>query len=183
MNKASLPLSLDPDTSIDVQALAEKDSGYHPLMSQVAGRAGRRGKQGLVLIQTAQPLHPLLGYVQRSDYRAMFNEQLADRRAFLYPPFARLVKLTLRHRSEQLLHQAAQVLAQHLKAAFGARLLGPEVPLISRIQDRHLINFLLKIERGKPVEKPKEQLKAGIAALQQQAAFRSVEVVADVDPM
>jgi primosomal protein N' (replication factor Y) len=153
------------------------------LMAQVAGRAGRRDKQGRVLIQTAQPRHHILSCVQRNDYREMYFAQIDDRKELCYPPFVRLIEITLKHRSEQTLLRAAQALSQRLKAVFGSRVLGPVAPLVNRVQNRYLINFMLKIEREKSTGKAKELLKAQCDVIRQVDEFRQVEIIPDVDLM
>ena len=155
----------------------------YQLMSQVAGRAGRRGKRGRVLIQTVQPRHEILQYVLHSDYQRMYAAQMNDRRDFLYPPFVRLIKIAMKHRDEETLFRAAQVAAQSLRSTFAQRVLGPEVPLINRVQNRYIINFMLKIEREKSTEKAKLLIKDIFAQLTRTPEFRQVDVVADVDPM
>jgi len=155
----------------------------YQLMSQVAGRAGRRGKRGRVLIQTVQPRHEILQYVLRGDYQSMYASQMNDRRDFLYPPFVRLIKIAMKHRDEKTLFRAAQAANQSLRSIFAQRVLGPEVPLINRVQNRYIINFMLKIERGKSTEKAKLLLKDIFAQLTRIAEFKQVDVVADVDPM
>jgi primosomal protein N' (replication factor Y) len=121
--------------------------------------------------------------VQHNDYQKMYLSQVADREELLYPPFVRLIEITLKHRSEQTLLRAAQALSLRLKAVFGNRVLGPVAPLINRIQNRYIINFKLKIERGKSVEKAKALLKAQFAEVLQVDEFRQLEIIPDVDPL
>ncbi|MDR0415006.1 MAG: primosomal protein N' [Prevotellaceae bacterium] len=155
----------------------------YQLMAQVAGRAGRRDKQGRVLIQTTQPRHHILSCVQRNDYGEMYRSQVADREELRYPPFVRLIEVTLKHRSEQTLFRAAQALSKLLKDSFGSRVLGPSVPLVNRVQNRYLICFLLKIEREKSTEKAKALLRAQCDLVRQVDEFRQVEIVPNVDMM
>jgi primosomal protein N' (replication factor Y) len=181
-NNVGLVGILNADALLSFPDFRAGERSYQ-LMAQVAGRAGRRGKQGRVLIQTAQPRHHILGCVQRNSYKEMYASQISDRQELLYPPFVRLIEVTLKHRSEQTLFRAAQALSQRLKSVFGSRVLGPAVPLVNRVQNRYLVTFMLKIERGKSTGKAKELLKAQCAVIQQADEFRYVEVVADVDPM
>jgi primosomal protein N' (replication factor Y) len=155
----------------------------YQLMSQVAGRAGRRGKRGRVLVQTIQPRHEILQHVLHGDYKSMYAAQMSDRREFLYPPFTRLIKITLKHRDEKTLFHAAQVANQSLRNIFAHRVLGPEIPLINRVQNRYIINFLLKVEREKSTEKAKMLIKDIFAQLTHIAEFKQVDIIADVDPM
>ena len=94
-------------------------------MTQVAGRAGRRDAAGEVVIQTTEPEHPVIRQVAAGDYEAMARTQLAERRAFAYPPYARLIRLTLRQRDRDLLYRASAALAVALRGRFGRRAMGP----------------------------------------------------------
>lgn len=123
------------------------------LMMQVGGRAGRRSEQGTVVIQTGQPSHPVLAQVCSGDYEAMARMQLAEPQSFLYPPYCRLISLTLRHRDRTLLWEAANRFGDSLRRVFGRRLLGPEAPPVDRIRGQYLVRFLLKIENR--VRRPK----------------------------
>lgn len=181
-DNVSLVGVLNADSMLSFPDFRAGERSYQ-LMAQVSGRAGRRGKQGRVLIQTLQPHHHILSCVQRNDYRQMYRAQLADRQEILYPPFVRLIEITLKHRSEQTLLRAAQALSLRLKAVFGSRVLGPVAPLINRIQNRYLICFTLKIERDKSVEKAKALLRAQLSEILQVEEFRQLEIIPDVDPM
>ncbi len=152
------------------------------LMMQVGGRAGRRQRQGTVVIQTAQSTHPIIEQVRRGDYEAMAASQLAERRTFLYPPYCRMIALTLRHRDKALLWRAAAVFGAECRTVFGARVLGPEAPPVDRVRGQFLVRFLLKIEKQRSFARAKTLLKEQIAQLRAQAEFRYVEVIPDVDP-
>ena len=152
------------------------------LMTQVAGRAGRRSEQGEVIIQTGEPDNPVIRQVVAGDYEAMARMQLAERERFFYPPYARLAALTLRHRDAALLRDAVQELAARLRGRFGRRLLGPLAPPVDRIRDEHLAGLLLKIEAGASFARARALLAAELAAFARERTFRSVTVVTDVDP-
>ncbi len=153
------------------------------LMMQVGGRAGRREQQGEVVIQTTQSGHPVIGQVARGDYEAMAVLQLSERQAFLYPPYGRLIALTLRHRDKELLWRAAAFFGQRTREVFGARLLGPEAPPVDRVRGQYLVRFLLKIEKQRPIARAKAMLLERIKELHAQSEFRYVEVLPDVDPL
>ncbi len=155
----------------------------YQLMMQVAGRAGRRDEAGVVVIQTAEPQHPLIGQVVRGDYEGMVREQLSERQQFFYPPYARLVSLTLRHRDVQLLRRAAAALAARLRGRFGRRLLGPMAPPVDRIRGEYLVGLLLKIEAGASFARARRILADELTAWSGgESEFRNVTVVVDVDP-
>lgn len=152
------------------------------LMMQVAGRAGRRAQGGQVVIQTAEPGHPVVRQVVEGDFETMARMQLSDREAFFYPPYARLTALTLRHRDPQLLRRGAAELAVRLRKRFGRRLLGPMAPPVDRIRGEYLAGLLLKIESGASSARAREILAAELQAFAQHPEFRSIAVVPNVDP-
>lgn len=152
------------------------------LLVQVAGRAGRRAEPGAVVIQTAEPGHPLLQQVVAGDYEAMALGQLAERESFFYPPYARLIALTLRHRDAVLLRDGALRLAARLRARFGRRLLGPMAPPVDRIRGEYLVGLLLKIESGASTARARELLREELAAFAADSATKSITVVVNVDP-
>jgi len=152
------------------------------MMMQVGGRAGRREEQGTVVIQTAQPEHPVVRQARDSDYDAMIRSQLAERRAFFYPPFCRLIAVLLRHRDHALLWKAAAAFGTEARTRFGRRLLGPEPPAVDRIRGQFRLQFLLKIEKQLPVAAVKKELSGLFDRLHAVPEFRPVDIVVDVDP-
>ncbi|MCM1150873.1 MAG: primosomal protein N' [Alistipes sp.] len=154
----------------------------YQLMTQVAGRAGRRAQGGEVVIQTSDPGHPVIRQVVEGDFEAMVRMQLADRQAFFYPPYARLTALTLRHRDPQLLRRGAASLAEALRKRFGRRLLGPMAPPVDRIRGEYLSGLLLKIESGASSARARELLAAELQRFAQHPEFRNIVVIPDVDP-
>lgn len=152
------------------------------LMTQVAGRAGRRAGGGTVVIQTAEPQHPVIRQVAAGDYEGMAREQLGERAQFFYPPYARLVSLTLRHRDPALLRGAAEALATGLRARFGRRVLGPLAPPVDRIRGEHLAGLLLKVEAGASFARARKLLAEHLASFAKTPEFKSVAVAVNVDP-
>ncbi|MBS1977660.1 MAG: primosomal protein N' [Bacteroidetes bacterium] len=155
------------------------------LMLQVSGRAGRREKKGKVVIQTSQPQHPLFGYVSTQRVTEFLNDQLDDRRTHSYPPFTRLIEITLRHMDRSLCYQAAQQLSAGIqKQVKGTTLLGPTEPMISKIRNEYVQSILLKIPRDQGrLSDIKGILQASAERLAQTKEFRNVRVVFDVDPV
>lgn len=153
------------------------------LMMQVAGRAGRRDEGGEVVIQTAEPGHPVIRQVVAGDYEAMARQQLAEREGFFYPPFARLTALTLRHRDPALLRRGVTELADRLRQRFGRRLLGPITPPVDRIRDEYLAGLLLKIENSASARRAREILREELARFAACRDYRSITLVVDVDPL
>ena len=152
------------------------------LMTQVAGRAGRRAVPGEVVIQTSDPEHPVLRQVAAGDYASMARQQLADRESFFYPPYARLVALTLRHRDPQRVRAAAQELAARLRERFGRRVLGPMAPPVDRVRGEWIAGLLLKIESGKSFARARELLGGELERFREIPEYKSVVVVVNVDP-
>lgn len=152
-------------------------------LSQVAGRAGRRQTQGMVILQTRQPELPLVGQIVAADYRAMYAQQLVEREQYLYPPFCRLVYVYLRHRHEAVVANASQWLAAYLRIGFREQLLGPEEPYVGRVQSLYIRKLLVKITPNIPLAKAKTFLHDGVAALKNEAVYRGVAVHFDVDPV
>lgn len=152
------------------------------LITQVAGRAGRRQTPGEVVIQTSQPEHPVIRQILNGDYEAMARGQLAERHAFFYPPYCRMIAITLRHRDKALLWRAASRLGELCRPVFGRRLLGPEAPPVDRIREEFLVGFTLKIERDQSFTRAKELLSDMLAKLTDEPDFKRLTVVCNVDP-
>lgn len=152
------------------------------LMTQVAGRAGRRDAAGEVVIQTSEPEHPVIRQVAAGDYEAMARTQLAERRAFAYPPYARLIRLTLRQRDRELLYRASAALAGALRGRFGRRAMGPVAPPVDRIREEYIVEFLLKIESGASASRAREVLREVLRHTLGVKEFRTVGCSCDVDP-
>lgn len=152
------------------------------LMTQVAGRSGRRSAEGEVVIQTSQPDHRVLEYVLTNDYEMMASVLLEERALFSYPPYSRLTQITMRHNDLDLLRRAANTLATKLRGIFGRRLQGPAAPPIDRVRGEHIITMMLKIEQGASNVKARQLLQQSVNDLKIDSQFKSVTVVCDVDP-
>lgn len=152
------------------------------LMEQVSGRAGRKEATGKVMIQTANPSHPVLQIVQQHDYKKMFTEEMEKRKQFSYPPFSRLIHLSFKHKLKEVVERAAYEFANALKNKYGQYIVGPAEPVIGRIRNQYLMELLLKLPRdGKTLNQCKKDLLEQIAILHQNKSYRSVTIVADVD--
>lgn len=153
------------------------------LMAQVAGRAGRKNGQGLVVLQTKSPDLPLIREVMDNDYLRMYREQMEEREMFRYPPFYRLVYVYLKHRKEDVLDQAADWMAQCLRKGLGERILGPDKPPVARIQTLYIKKIVVKVEQQASMSKVRAYLRNVQQALMEDRRFRSLTVYYDVDPM
>ncbi|MCX6231591.1 MAG: primosomal protein N' [Bacteroidetes bacterium] len=153
------------------------------LMAQVSGRAGRKGERGKVIIQTYKPQQEVIKNVINTDYLAMFNSQLHERKTFKYPPFYRLIKITLKHKDANLLNQAAADIAKELRLTFAKNVLGPEYPIVSRIKNMYLKDILIKIERESHLKTAKVQLNHIIEHFKKSDKNKQLRFIIDVDPM
>ena len=153
------------------------------LMSQVAGRAGRKGKQGKVIIQTYEPAHPVLQDVLHNDFRGLYDKQMVIRQQFGYPPFYRLILIRLKHQDYQKLNPAAAELAAMLRPIFKQDLLGPEYPMVSRVKNLYIKQMIVKFRRDYNTQKVKELIAEQIRLFQQNSDYKAVQVQVDVDPM
>ena len=153
------------------------------LMAQVSGRAGRKNKRGTVILQTTTTEHAIIGQVIRNDYQAMFATQCKERRLFRYPPFFRMIQIVIRHRDPNILNQASARIAADLRAVFGNRVLGPNIPAVSRIQNMYIKHILLKFEVDASAEKAKEILRQVTNQIISEPKFKALWVNLDVDPM
>ncbi len=152
------------------------------LMAQVAGRSGRKKTAGNVIIQAQDPLHPILDLVVKHDVDGMYARELEHRQAHGYPPFMRLVQLTLKHRYENRVSTTASALAMALRERLGDRVLGPEIPIVARVRDKHLRNLLIKLRRSAHNEE-KAFVRDTVDLVFSEPAHRAVQLVTDVDPM
>ncbi|MEL6607103.1 MAG: primosomal protein N', partial [Bacteroidota bacterium] len=154
------------------------------LITQVSGRAGRRERQGKVIIQTMDPKHPTLEAIAQHDYVQMYERELAERHEFLYPPFMRLIRIILKHRDQVLVAAAAQDLAQRLCEKLGKKVSGPQAPLVSRIKQQYLMELWIKVNKN-PAQATaaKAWLRTAARQLLLDRTFKTVKVIFDVDPV
>ncbi len=155
----------------------------YQLMAQVAGRAGRKNKRGIVIIQAWDPYHSVIKNVVNNNYQAMYKSQIQERKIFKYPPFYRLIKISLKYREEEFLNKAASDLASRLRIIFGERILGPEYPIVARINNLYIKNILCKFEKTLELSKFKQTLKTEIEKFSNLSEYKKVKISIDVDPM
>jgi len=173
---------LNADSMLNFPDFRSFERSYQ-LMAQVSGRAGRKNKRGTVIIQTQNPDHSIIQNVWANDYMTMYTNQLLDRKNFNYPPFYRLIEITLIHKELNLVNVAAKSMAESLKQHFSTRVLGPEFPLVSRIRNLYRKNILLKIERDASVVQTKKIVNELLVHFKNDKLYKSVKVQIDVDPM
>jgi primosomal protein N' (replication factor Y) len=155
----------------------------YQMLSQVSGRAGRRTKQGKVIIQAYDTSHRIISQVVKNDYEGMFDTEILERRNFHYPPLYRLIQINVKHKDLTKLLLIASSLAKILRSQFGDRVLGPEAPMISRIRNYYIQTVLLKVEReGVSIQKIKEALQQILVNFDSLPTNKGVYMHIDVDP-
>lgn len=154
----------------------------YQLMAQVSGRAGRRKKRGVVVIQTMNPYHNIVQQVIRNEYEAMYRQQVLERRNFKYPPFYRMVQITLRNKDFREVKETAYQYARLLRSEMGERVLGPEMPSVSRVRNQFLFSIVVKLENGISLPAVKQKMLHLMHELKKDAIARRTRFVFDVDP-
>ena len=172
---------LNADTMLNYPDFRSFERAYQ-LMAQVAGRAGRKNRQGLVILQTKSPDLPVIQQIIQNDYEQLYYDQLAERQLFRYPPFYRLVYVYLKHRKEDVLNAATDLMASRLRAGLGNRVLGPDKPPVARIQTLFIKKMIIKVEQNDSMAKIRDYLQAVQRAVVADERFRSLVVYYDVDP-
>lgn len=153
------------------------------MMTQVAGRAGRKNKRGKVIIQTGQVEHWVIEKVYQYDYEGFFKHELIERENFMYPPFYKIIEFTLRHKKEYVLNQAAIDLAENLKSTFKERVLGPEYAIVPRVNNYFIKIIKLKYEKSASDKAVKDRIQQILNQFYAKADNKSVFVSIDVDPV
>lgn len=155
----------------------------YQMLAQVAGRAGRKGERGLVLIQSSSPDHPVLSDVIGHRYRSGYDRELQERMEYHYPPYYRLIRLTLKHRHRETLEERAALLGKDLRQIFNRRVYGPEYPLANRLRGMYQMEILLKIETKLSLKAVKKALKDQVESFQQEHKKSPLRIIYDVDPI
>lgn len=153
------------------------------MMSQVSGRAGRKGKRGEVILQTKTPDLPVIQYVVHNDYPTFFKELLDERREFHYSPFYHLVYVYLKHRDENIVNTAGVELGSRLRDIFGARVLGPDKPAVARVKTLSIRKIVLKLENGIDYPRVRQYLRGALDAMMKDKRYGALQVYYDVDPL
>jgi primosomal protein N' (replication factor Y) len=153
------------------------------LMVQVSGRAGRKHRRGKVLIQALNTGSPTLQDVIRHDFKGFYNREIEERRAFQYPPFTRLIRITLKHKIPEVLNKASTIFTKGLKSSLDGHFVGPAVPYVSRVRGLYLLDYLVKTSRDvRMMDQARRGIEDATVIMQSQEGFSGVRVVVDVDP-
>ena len=173
---------LDADTMLNQPDFRSYERTYH-LLAQVAGRAGRKGHRGTVILQTRSAQSPIIQHVVENDYDALYNEQMEERQLFRYPPFTRLVFIYLRHRDNDVLQHLADEFATLLRQTFAHRVLGPDTPPVGRVASLHIRKLILKMEPNASVTTVRQLLTSLTHQFLSRPYTTNLNIYFDVDPM
>ncbi len=172
---------LDADSMLNFPDFRAFERSFQ-LISQVSGRAGRREKQGRVIIQTMDPDHPVIRFILHSDYDGLYHDQMEERQIFGYPPFRRMIRITFRHKIPSILDSATDLVGKDLKEIFSSRVYGPQYPPVRKVNNLFVKQIILKVEREASYERARGLLREVLDQLSANEVFRSVRISIDVDP-
>ena len=153
------------------------------MMAQVSGRAGRKGKRGLVILQTKNPTLPVIGQVVHNDYEGLYHGILEERRTFHYPPFFHLINVYVKHKYDKVCEQASHELCKTLRSWFGGRVLGPDKPAVARVKTMNIRKIVIKLENGIDQQKVREYLKFAQQQMGKDPRYGALQIYYDVDPL
>ena len=181
-DKVSVVGILNADTMLNYPDFRAYEHAYM-MMSQVSGRAGRKGRRGLVILQTKSPDLPLIHQVVRSDYTAHYRSVIAERQQFHYPPYYRLIYVFLKHRSDSVVETASIEIGSRLHQWFGARVLGPDRPSVAKVKSLSIRKLVLKFELGLNMSEVRKYLALAQQQMLQDKRYSSLQIYYDVDPL
>ena len=181
-DKVSIVGILNADTMLNYPDFRAYEHAFM-MMSQVSGRAGRKGHRGLVILQTKSPDLPVIRQIVDNDYGAFFRSMKAERQQFRYPPYSRLVYVYLKHRSDSLVDTASHELASRLRQWFGTRVLGPDRPAVAKVKSLAIRKLLLKIEPGLDLPTVRKYMALAQQQMLHDKRYASLQIYFDVDPL
>ena len=153
------------------------------MMAQVSGRAGRKGKRGLVILQTKSKEVPVIQQVVRNDYLALYKDLITERQAFHYPPYYHLVYVFLKHRYDEVVNTASIELGSRLRQWFAGRVLGPDKPAVAKVKSQNIRKLVLKLENGIDMKRVREYLLMAQSQMLSDKRYNSLQIYYDVDPL
>lgn len=181
-DKVSVVGILNADSMLNYPDFRAYEHAYM-MMAQVSGRAGRKGKQGLVLLQTKSPQLPVINQVVHNDYVGFYKDLLEERKSFRYPPFYHLIYIYMKHRYDQTVNTAAIEMGSLLRQWFGDRVLGPDKPSIAKVKQLNIRKIVLKLENGIDMKRVREYLNLAQDKLLKDTRYNSLQIYFDVDPL
>ena len=173
---------LNADSLVNYPDFRSAERAFN-MIEQVAGRAGRRDGNGLVLIQTYTPDHPVLQYAVAHDYLGFYKHELEERRAFGFPPFTRIINIYLKHREQQVVAGCAAEFVGQLRKIFGTRVSPPQEPPVARVQLMYIQKIMLRLELNVSMKKVKDILRAEYIRMASSPTMKGLSVYYDVDPV
>ena len=173
---------LDADNMLNYPDFRAYEHAF-TMMAQVSGRAGRKGKQGRVILQTKSPELPVIHQVVRHDYAAFYASLLEERAAFRYPPFFHLIYIYLKHRNDDTVNSASLELGSRLREIFGDRVLGPDKPSVARVKTLHIRKIILKLENGIDYKLARQYLRTMKDAMMKEKRYGALTIYYDIDPL
>ena len=181
-DKVSVVGILNADNLLNYPDFRAYEHAYM-MMAQVSGRAGRKGKQGLVILQTKSPNIPLIQQVVHNDYAGFYRTMIAERQQFNYPPYFRLIYVYLKHRTDAVVETAGIEMASRLRQWFAARVVGPDKPSISKVKSLSIRKVILKLELGINMPEVRKYLALAQQQMLQDKRYSSLQIYYDVDPL
>lgn len=173
---------LDADNMLNYPDFRAYEHAF-TMMAQVSGRAGRKGKQGLVILQTKNPELPVIQQVVNNGYTAFYKSQLEERTAFHYPPFFHLIYIYIKHRNNDIVESASMELGSRIREIFGNRVLGPDKPTVARVKTLHIRKIMLKLENGIDYKLAKQYLRSIRDTMMKEKRYGALTIYFDVDPL
>ena len=181
-DKVSVVGILNADTMLNYPDFRAYEHAFM-MMSQVSGRAGRKGKRGLVILQTKSKDLPVIQQVVRNDYTSLYKDLVAERQAFHYPPYYRLVYVFLKHNHDEVVNTAGIEMGARLRQWFGGRVLGPDKPAVAKVKSQNIRKLMLKLEQGIDMKRVREYLLLAQSQMLADKRYSSLQIYYDVDPV
>ena len=181
-DKVSVVGILNADTMLNYPDFRAYEHAFM-MMSQVSGRAGRKGKRGLVILQTKNKDLPVIQQVVRNDYTSLYKDMIAERQAFRYPPYYHLVYVFLKHSHDEVVNTAGVEMGSRLRQWFGGRVLGPDKPAVAKVKSQNIRKLVLKLENGIDMKRVREYLLLAQSQILADKRYASLQIYYDVDPL
>ena len=181
-DKVSVVGILNADTMLNYPDFRAYEHAFM-MMSQVSGRAGRKGKRGLVILQTKNKDLPVIQQVVRNDYTSLYKDLIAERQAFHYPPYYHLVYVFLKHSHDDVVNTAGIEMGSRLRQWFGSRVLGPDKPAVAKVKSQNIRKLVLKLENGIDMKRVREYLLLAQSQILADKRYASLQIYYDVDPL
>ena len=181
-DKVSVVGILNADTMLNYPDFRAYEHAFM-MMSQVSGRAGRKGKRGLVILQTKSKDVSVIQQVVHNDYTSLYKDLIAERQMFHYPPYYRLVYVFLKHSHDEVVNTAGIELGSRLRQWFGGRVLGPDKPAVAKVKSQNIRKLVLKLENGIDMKRVREYLLLAQSHILADKRYASLQIYYDVDPL